>query len=73
MGGFGFAETCPLPLLPWLSHRQREITTFAFAALDLLTCPRALASLPGASKQIWSAAAVARRAGLFAFTGKPVY
>jgi len=49
---------------------QREIPTFAFAACDLLKCPRALASLLGASKRLWSAAP--RREGLFAFTGKPV-
>lgn len=47
--GFGFAQALALPP----GHRQCEITTFAFPALDLLKCPRAPASLLGASKQSW--------------------
>lgn len=68
--GFGFAQASPPPLALPPGHRHCEITTFALPALDLLKCPRAPTSLPGASKQSWRAAP--RQEGLFAFTGKPV-
>lgn len=68
--GFGFAQSSPPPLALPPGHRQCEIITFAFPALDFLQCPRAPTCLRGASKQSWGAGP--RREGLFALTGKPV-